>query len=172
MNDRFRVGVITDKHGIKGEVKVYPTTEDPLRFSVIPFVYAVSPDGDDERVLHIERARQHKDRVILKVKESDNANIAEELRKYELFVDRENAVPLNDGEYYVADLIGLKVYDEDEAFLGELTDVIQTGANDVYEVSAQGRKPLYIPAIKQCILSVDIEGGTMRVHLLDGLTEL
>jgi 16S rRNA processing protein RimM len=86
-------------------------------------------------------------------------------------VTRENAVKLKKNEYFIADLIGLSVYDEDEQLLGTLSDVLQTGANDVYVVELAGGKEVLIPAIKQCILDVDIEGGRMRVHLLEGLLE-
>ncbi|MBO6214147.1 MAG: 16S rRNA processing protein RimM [Lachnospiraceae bacterium] len=172
MEDRFRVGIITDTHGIRGEVKVFPTTEDPDRFNEIPEVILQEADGG-EKVLGIERARRTKDRVILKFKGIDNINDIEAYKKCELYVTRENAVPLSEGEYYVADLLGLRVEDESGEFLGELTDVISTGANDVYEISAPGRdKKILIPAIKDCILDTDIKEGIMKVHILPGLLDL
>lgn len=82
---------------------------------------------------------------------------------------REHAVKLKKNEYFIADLIGLKVYTEDDAFLGTLDDVIQTGANDVYQVVTEEEKEILIPAIRQCILEVDVEEGRMKVHLLEGL---
>ena len=84
-------------------------------------------------------------------------------------VTREHAVKLKKNEYFIADLIGLKVYTEDDAFLGTLDDVIQTGANDVYQVVTEEGKEILIPAIRQCILEVDVEEGRMKVHLLEGL---
>lgn len=88
-----------------------------------------------------------------------------------LFVTRENAVKLKKNEYFIADLIGMKVYTEDEAYLGVLNDVLATGANDVYEVRMENGKDVLIPAIRQCILDVDVENGVMKVHLLEGLLE-
>ena len=82
---------------------------------------------------------------------------------------REHAVKLKKNEYFIADLIGLKVYTEDDAFLGTLDDVIQTGANDVYQVVTEEGKEILLPAIRQCILEVDVEEGRMKVHLLEGL---
>ena len=84
---------------------------------------------------------------------------------------RENAVKLKKNEYFIADLIGMKVYTEDEAYLGVLNDVLATGANDVYEVRMENGKDVLIPAIRQCILDVDVENGVMKVHLLEGLLE-
>ena len=88
-----------------------------------------------------------------------------------LFGTRENAVKLKKNEYFIADLIGMKVYTEDEAYLGVLNDVLATGANDVYEVRMENGKDVLIPAIRQCILDVDVENGVMKVHLLEGLLE-
>ena len=93
----------------------------------------------------------------------------EKYRKWPVLVTREHAVKLKKNEYFIADLIGLKVYTEDDAFLGTLDDVIQTGANDVYQVVTEEEKEILIPAIRQCILEVDVEEGRMKVHLLEGL---
>ena len=109
--------------------------------------------------------------VILKFKEFDDINQVEKYRKCPLLVTRENAVRLKKNEYFIADLIGLKVYTEDENFLGTLEDVMQTGANDVYQVVTEEGKEILIPAIRQCILDVDIESGNMKVHLLEGLVD-
>ena len=170
MEDMLRVGVITTTHGIRGEVKVFPTTGSPKRFEEIENVVLVSKK--DELELEIERVRYFKNLVILKFKGIDNINDIEMYKGAELYVDRAHGDKLEEGEYYIADIIGLKVFDEAGELLGEVSDVIETGANDVYAVRRKGKKDLLIPAIKSCILSVDIEAGKMTVRLLDGLLDL
>ncbi len=120
----------------------------------------------------MESARFFKNMVLLKWKGIDNRDDAERYRGSALFVPREDAVPLQENEYFIADLIGLSVFTEDGEALGELTDVLQTGANDVYEVTTEKKKKILIPAIRDCILQVDVEAGRMEVHLLPGLAEL
>ena len=109
--------------------------------------------------------------VILKFKGYDRIEDIMGFKGKNLYVTRENAVRLKKDEYFIADLIGMKVYTEDEAYLGELTEVITTGANDVYTVHMENGKDVLIPAIGQCILNVDVEHETMQVHLLEGLLE-
>ena len=102
----------------------------------------------------------------------DNINDIEKYRQKSLYVTRKNAVRLQRDEYFIADLIGLKVQDEDGTELGTVKDVIETGANDVYEVEMADGRSLLLPAIKQCILNVDVENGMMQVHVLEGLLDL
>ena len=101
-----------------------------------------------------------------------NINDIEKYRQKSLYVTRKNAVRLQRDEYFIADLIGLKVQDEDGTELGTVKDVIETGANDVYEVEMADGRSLLLPAIKQCILNVDVENGMMQVHVLEGLLDL
>ena len=110
--------------------------------------------------------------VIVKFREFSSIEEVERLRQAELYVSREDAIPLEEGEYYLADLIGMEVCDEDGTVLGTLTDVIETGANDVYVVTRENKKELLIPNIPSCILEVDIDSGRMKVHLLPGLEDL
>ena len=107
--------------------------------------------------------------VILKFQGLDDINDVERLRRGTLYVTRENAVRLKRNEYFIADLIGMQVENEDGSGLGILQDVISTGANDVYDVRLADGRQLLIPAIRECILEVNVEEGWMRVHLLDGL---
>ena len=95
----------------------------------------------------------------------------EKYRKKSLYVTRENAVRLNKDEYFIADLIGLKVLDEAGEALGELEDVIETGANDVYQIKMNDGRQLLLPAIRQCVLEVDVEAGFMKIHILEGLLD-
>ena len=170
MEDLLQVGIITSTHGLRGEVKVYPTTDDPRRFRRLKEV--VLDTGKEKMNLEIEGVKFFKQFVILKFKGLDNINDIEKYRQKSLYVTRKNAVRLQRDEYFIADLIGLKVQDEDGKELGTVKDVIETGANDVYEVEMADGKSLLLPAIKQCILNVDVENGTMQVHVLEGLLDL
>ncbi len=169
MEDRFQVGVISSTHGIAGEVKVYPTTDDPKRFKQLKSV--LLDTGKELRELEVSGVKFFKQMVILKFRGYDKIEDILPYKGKSLYVTRENAVRLEKNEYFIADLIGMKVYEEDDSCLGELTDVLQTGANDVYVVKMENGKDVLIPAIRQCILDVDIEAGRMKVHLLEGLLE-
>jgi len=167
MEERFQVGVISSAHGIKGEANVYPTTDDPKRFLDLKEV--ILDTGREEKVLTIEDVKFFKKFVILKFKGIDDRNEIERLRTRSLFVAREQAVKLRKDEYFIADLIGMKVVEEDGSELGTVTDVLQTGANDVYVVKLPEGGEILLPAIRQCILSVDVEGALMTVHVMEGL---
>lgn len=167
MEDFFQVGIITSTHGLRGEVKVFPTTDDVKRFKRLQ---AVILDTGKERLdLEIETVKFFKQFVILKFKGIDNINEVEKYRKASLLVSRKNAVKLEKDEYFVADLTGLEVRDEDGGRIGVLKDVLETGANDVYEIDLDDGRSLLLPAIKQCVLEVDVEAGFMRIHILEGL---
>lgn len=169
MEDLFKVGVITQTHGLKGEVKVFPTTDDPMRYKSLKDV--IVDTGKEKIDMEISSVRFQKNLVIVKFKGIDDINDVEKYKKSEIYVTRENAVPLEENEYYIADLIGLKVYSDEDEELGQIKDVLQTGANDVYIIKKAGAEDLLIPAIKDCIKEVNIEEGTMLVHLLPGLRD-
>lgn len=170
MNKELRVGVIVKTHGIRGEVKVYPTTDSPERFDDIETVKL--RQGKRVNELRIEKVRYQKNLVLVKFKGIDDINDVEQYKGAELWIDREDGAELSEGEYYIADIIGIDVVTEDGTKLGAVKDVLETGANDVYIVGRQGGRDLLIPAIKECILNVDIEENVMTVHLLDGLLDL
>ncbi len=169
MEDLLQVGAITQTHGVRGEVKVFPTTDDPGRFKKLKKV--LLDTGKEMRELEIESVRFFKQFVILKFKGIDSLNDVEIYKKKNLYVTRENAVKLKKDEYFIADLIGISVFGEDGDELGKLKDVLITGANDVYVVEGGKYGEVLIPAIKECILNVDIEGRRMEVHLLPGLVD-
>ena len=169
MNNILQVGAVTSTHGLAGEVKVFPTTDDPKRFKKLKQV--LLDTGKDMLPLEVEHVKFFKNMVILKFKGYDRIEDIMGFKGKNLYVTRENAVRLKKDEYFIADLIGMKVYTEDKAYLGELTEVITTGANDVYTVHMENGKDVLIPAIGQCILNVDVEHETMQVHLLEGLLE-
>ena len=123
-------------------------------------------------LLHVESCKFFKQFAILKFKEFNNINEVEQYKHCSLYVEREDAVKCEEDEYYIADLVGCTVYNEDDSEMGDLIDVIQTGANDVYVVRMESGKELMIPAIKECILSVSITERRVKVHLLKGLLDL
>ncbi len=170
MIDLLQVGIITTTHGVKGEVKVFPTTDDPKRFKQLKTV--LLDTGKEKKELHLESVKFFKQFVIVKFKEFQTMNEVEGLRQMPLLITRDQAVPCGENENFIADLIDLKVITEDGNELGVLTDVLQTGANDVYIVKMKNGKDLLIPAIRQCILDVDLDNGVMTVHLLEGLLDL
>lgn len=167
MEDMLQVGVITQTHGIRGEVKVFPTTDDAARFKKLKKV--TLDNGKERRELEIASVKFFKNLVILKFKGIDNINDVEKYKKAPLYVAREDAVPLGENEYFIADLIGLKVVSDEGENLGVLDDVLQTGANDVYVVKCDNGEEILVPAIKDCVKNVDIEGNEITLHLLPGL---
>lgn len=168
MEDYFRVGVIANTHGIRGEVKVFPTTDDPKRFQGMKKI--ILDTGEEKRELSVASVRFFKNLVILKFREYDNINDVEGYKGMDLLVPREDAIPLEEGEYYIADILGAKVMTEDGAEFGVLKDVLTTGANDVYVVEHQGREVL-LPVIPDCVLSRDIEQKIVTVHVMKGLLD-
>ncbi len=167
MEELLQVGVITTTHGVRGEVKVFPTTDDPARFKKLKDV--ILDNGKVKKDLEIENVKFFKNMVILKFKGLDNINDVERFRQAKLLVTRENAVELEEDEYFIADLIGIKVTSDGGEELGIIKDVLQTGANDVYVIAKENTPDLLVPAIHDCVLAVDVEAQTMTVHLLDGL---
>lgn len=169
MQDILQVGAVTTTHGIAGEVKVFPTTDDPKRFRRLKSVLLDTGRGMTE--LEITSVKFFKNMVILKFKDYDRIEDVVKFKGKSLYVTREHAVKLKKNEYFIADLVGMDVFTEDGARLGRLTDVLQTGANDVYEVTLDDGRQVLIPAIRDCILRVDVEQNKMKVHLLEGLLE-
>ena len=170
MEELLQVGVITSTHGVRGEVKVFPTTDDPNRFKSLKHV--LLDTGREKKSLEVQGVKFFKQFVILKFKGIDNINDIERYKRCPLLVERKDAVELEEDEYFIADMIGIEVVTEDDKPFGTLKDVMETGANDVYEVEMADGKSLLLPAIKQCILNVDVENGTMQVHVLEGLLDL
>ena len=169
MEDILRVGVITTTHGLRGEVKVFPTTDDPKRFKKLKEV--LLDTGKERRKLQVESVRFQKNLVILKFKEFDSINDVEQYKKCDLYVSRKNAVKLEENENFIVDLIGLHVVLEDGTEFGIMKDVLQTGANDVYIVEMLDGREALLPAIPECILDVDLDSETMTIHLMKGLLD-
>ncbi len=166
--DMLRVGVICNTHGVHGEVKIYPTTDDLQRFDDLKEAYI----DTGKTLVHVDvvGVKYFKGQAILKFKQFDNLNDVEKFKQKDLLVARDQAVELSDGEYFVSDILGMEVYEKDGSLIGTLTDVLETGANDVYVVTkAEDKKEILVPAIKECIVSVSTEENRMVVNLLPGL---
>lgn len=170
MVEFLRVGTIASTHGIRGEVKVFPTTDDVKRFKKLKKCFL---DTGKERIpLEVESVKFFKQFAILKFKGYDNINDIEKYKGKDLLVDRANAVKLEKDEYFIADLIGLKVVTDDGKDFGTLTDVLQTGANDVYVIEGCDGKEYLFPVIRECVLDISLEKGVITVHIMPGLLDL
>lgn len=168
MTDLFRVGVIANTHGIKGEVKVFPTTGDPERYNYLKEV--LLDTGKEKIPLEVSSVRFFKNLVIVKFKGIDNINDIEKYKGCDLYVTRENAIPLEEGEYYYADILDANVVTEDGKDFGILKDILETGANNVFVVEHDGKEVL-LPDIPDCVKSVDAEEGIIVVHIMKGLLD-
>lgn len=166
MQNMIEVGKIVNTHGLKGEVKIVPWLDFPEMFEIVDTAYTKSGEK-----LTVDNIRYQKANVIVKFAEIDNIDKAERLKNSVIYADREIFDDLPEGTYLIADIIGLTVTDG-EVNYGKVTDVIQTGSNDVYVVEKEGSKQLLIPAIKDVILDTDVEKGIITVKLIDGLLDL
>ncbi len=165
--NQLNVGKIINTHGIKGEIKVLPLTDDPARFEDLEWVYLSY--NNQLKKLYIQSVRYQRNNIIIKFK---NINSIDEIEKYKncmLIIDRDMAVDLPENTYFIIDLIGVEVRLEDGEKLGKIIDVIETGSNDVYVIKPSKGSDILIPAIKQVIKHVDIEENIMIVKLLEGL---
>ena len=167
MENLLQVGGIANTHGIRGEVKVFPTTDDPKRFCELDKVKLDTGRGYLE--LEIEHVKFFKQFVILKFKGIDHINDIEKYKGKGLWITREQAVELEEDEYFIMDLIGVPVYNEDMQKIGCMKDVMTTGANDVYVIEKEDGRELLLPAIKECILEVNIQEHYIKVHVMEGL---
>ncbi len=172
MNDYMEIGKLVNTHGIKGEVKVIPTTDDVKRFELLKTIFIETKAGLVE--FPITSVRYMKNFVLLKLENIDDMTEAEKYKTCLLKIPKEDALPLEENEYYVGDLYNMNVVTEEGEELGEIVEVLFTGSNDVYIIRKKGEakaKDLLIPAIKECILDVDVKANKMTVHLLEGLRD-
>lgn len=164
MKEFIETGKIVNIHGLRGEVKIMPWSDDPEFICEFDILYL----GKDKKLLQIENARVHKNMVLVKFKGIDTPEAANLLRNNIIYIDR-NDVELEEGTYFIQDLIGLKVINADtNEEYGNVMDVFQTGANDVYEVK-NGDKIVLIPAIPDVIVNIDIENSVLMIRPLEGL---
>ena len=167
--DLLQIGTITSTHGIRGEVKVFPMTDDNRRFKKLKECFIEYKN--ELMPMTCKSAKFFKNMVILGFEGYDNINDIEKYKQCGLYVDRAHAVQLQKDEFFIADLIGVQVLTEEGKELGTLTEIIPTGANDVYVVTDSHNKELLLPAIKECIKKVDIDNRCITVKLMKGMEE-
>lgn len=167
MVEYLKIGQIINTHGVQGEVKVFPLTDDIKRFGRLKHIYM--KQAGKYKSYSIENVKYFKNLVILKLEGIDDMNEALKLRDSYLLVDRDNAVKLSSDTYFIADLVGMEVYTLEGESLGIIINVFSTGSNDVYEIKKHDGKLILIPAIKDVVKEVDVEKRSMRIELLEGL---
>lgn len=167
MYEYLQIGKIVNTHGIRGEMKLIPLTDDPGRFDELDWVY-VEKDGMHK--YNIESVKYFKGMVIIKLEGVDNPEAAASFKEHFLLVDRQNAVKLPEDTFFICDILGSRVYDENGSELGILHDVLQTGSNDVYIVKGSGGEIL-IPALKSVIRRVSPEQKRIDVIVPKGLLD-
>lgn len=165
MTEMFTIGKIVNTHGVKGEMRVMPSTDDIKRFEKLKEVYI---QQRDLKTYEITAVRYHKQFVLIKLKGIDTMDAAEQMKNSLIKIDRKESLPLGQDEYYMTDLYDMAVVTEEGRELGKLVDILVTGSNDVYVVRNE-EKEILIPAIKQCIKKVDVTARQMTVHLMKGL---
>ena len=160
----MEIGKIVNTHGLKGHVKVEPWCDGIETFEYLDSIFIKGTE------YNIESVKPHKNILLLKLKNIDDINVAEGFKGAIITADREKLPPLPEGTYYITDIIGLEVY-EDEKYIGKISDWIETGSNNVYVIKRPKGKDVLIPAIDDVIKKIDIENKTMSVKLLEGLME-
>lgn len=166
MESLLEVGQIVNTYGIKGFVKVVPLVDNNNQFKSFKTLYIQDKNGIQE--LFIDEVKFSKNLVLLKFKEIETIEQAEELRNYYLQAKRSD-IKLEKGAYFIVDLIGLEVYTENGELLGILKEVLQPGANDVYVVENEAKQQILLPVIPDVIKNIDIEGKKVIVKLMEGL---
>lgn len=167
MKQLLEIGQIVNTYGIKGYLKVVPYTDDITRFEQLETIYIETKTELEEHT--IEEVKYSKNLVLLKLKGIDDINVAQKYKNCYLKIDREKAVDLPEDTYFIVDLIGVRVYSDEDILLGEIVDVFPTGSNDVYVVKDELGKQTLLPAIGDVIKEVDITNKKMVVHLIAGL---
>lgn len=168
--DYLMLGEVLRPHGVRGELRLRILTDYPQRIGSLKTVYlAANADGDAIQPYTVESMRMNGDYGLLKLQEIPDRNAAERLRELFVLIDLENAVPLEEGEYYLYELIGMTVITVDGVSLGKITDVIETGANDVYVVQDDAGVEILLPDIPQVVKAIDLDIGQMTITLIDGL---
>lgn len=169
MEDLLQVGILSSTHGVRGEIKVFPTTDDVKRFKKNKEYILGTKNGNMD--VRVESVKFFKQFVILKFEGIDTLDDILVYKGCSLYVNRAHAVKLQKDEYFIADLIDMEVFDVDDNYIGKLTDVLETGANDVYEITTEDDKVYLFPAIKECIKKVDMDNRKITAYVMPGLME-
>lgn len=159
------VGKIINTHGIKGEVRVQPLTNDIKRFKDLKTVYI----GESKELLNIEKAREHKNGLIIMFKEYDNINQVLKYKESDIYIDIEDRVELPEDNFFIFELIGLEVYDLKDNYIGEVIDIIQGSSNDIYLIRSERDKEIMIPGVKRFIKSIDMENKSIKIDPIEGM---
>ena len=167
MTKYLEIGQIVNTFGIKGMVKIKPFTDDINRFDRLKKIYISNKNGKKE--YQIQEVKYHKNMVLMKLESVDTPEQADLLRQSYLLVDRADEEPLEEGVYYIVDLLGLEVYTDDNKLLGKVDDIFNTGSNDIYVVKDEMGKQILLPGIPDVLKNVDLEKGRITVHLIPGL---
>lgn len=167
MTKYLEIGQIVNTFGIKGMVKIVPFTDDIKRFDKLKSIYI--SNKNEKKEYEIEEIKYHKNMVLMKLKGIETPEQANALRQSYLLVDREKEEPLEEGVYYIVDLIGLEVYTDENQLLGNVEDIFNTGSNDVYVVKNKEGKQILLPGIPDVIKNVDLQNKKIIVHLIPGL---
>ena len=163
----LEIGQIVNTFGIKGFVKVNPWVNDVTRFDDLKKVYIKI--RKEQKELEIEEVKYHKNQVLIKFKGIETIEQAEQFRNAIIEIDREDAIPLEEGEYFIADLLESEVYTDEGEKLGILEDIYNTGSSDIYVVKNELGKSILLPRIDDVIKEIDVENKKIIVHLLEGL---
>ena len=164
------VGQIAGAHGLYGEIKVDLLTDDPHRFQELDHVF-LGKEGDEPSPLALKGYRLHQGRVLLQLESCTDREQAQSLRGLLVQVPREEAIPLEEDEYFEYQILGLAVWTSEDEYLGTIEEIIYTGANEVYVIRGQapGPREILIPAIEKVVLEVDLEAGRMTVQVPEEL---
>ena len=172
MKDHLIIGKLGGAHGVRGEVKVIPLTDDVRRFSSLKDCLILDEKEHLKETREVEKSRVDDSRTLIKFKGIDDRDEVSKLTGYYIGVSREDAVKLPEGRYFIADLIGLTVVDEARGDLGTIKDIINSGASDIIIVKRKGNNDLLIPYLNAIVKNVDLSSGKMDVILPEGLYEI
>ena len=167
MTEYFEIGQIVNTFGIKGMVKVKPFTENIEQFEELQKIYIKNKDGKKE--YKIQKVKYHKQMILIKFEGIENPEDADLLRGSYLLINRKDAKPLEEGTYYIVDLLGLEVYTDEGVLLGKVDDIFNTGSKDIYVVKDELGKQVLLPGIDDVIKEVDLENKKITVHIIPGL---
>lgn len=169
MGEKVRVGQIVNTQGLRGDVRVYPLTDYKERFEELEYVYL---ENTEDYKLEIEKIRYKNSLVILKFKGLDNINDVEKFKDKYILIDKENLRELPKDTYYISDLIGSEIIDMDDNIIGNLLDVIQNAAQDIYVVENKiNKKKIFIPVVKEFVREVNTKDKKIKVKLIEGMVE-
>lgn len=167
MEDILEIGQIVNTRGLKGEVKINSFSEDSKRFEKLDEVYI--KEGKDYKALKINKVTYNKNQVIIKFEKIDTIEQAEELRNKYVYVKKSQLGKLPEGVYYIADLIGLDVYEENGNYLGKVYDIFPTKSNDVYVVKNELGMQKLLPGIDEVLKEINLKEGKIIVNIIEGL---